>query len=171
MIRIMRKSIILYILLIVVLFTPFMSCSNSTPMNTGIDTQSPTTSATISFPPSNDNQGTGMYLSWWLGSPIIKPGTVSVGEQIEIWADLYISDMVAGFINAYLMVNNEIVSHHRFLMLPDELTAFNFTYIFDKPGVYSISIRTYLEAEENPVYGLSNPEGFLASYAEITIEA
>jgi hypothetical protein len=112
-----------------------------------------------------------MYLSWWLSSLIIKAGTVSVGEQIEIWADLYISDMVAGFVNAYLTVNNEIVSHHRFLMLPDETTPFKFNYTFDKPGIYTISIRTYMEAEVNPVYGLSNPMGFLASYAKITIEA
>lgn len=158
-------------LLVIMAATSSGSCSNQTILTPpGSSTQVATENGTVSLPPGDNYNNGGMYLSWWLSDLIIKPDTISAGEKVEIQADLYISDMIAGHVNAYLFVNGETISHQRFAIIPDEFTTFFFTCTFDEPGIYNISIRTYMEAEKNAVFGLSNPEGFLASYSEINVQ-
>jgi hypothetical protein len=101
----------------------------------------------------------GYPANWWLGQLAFVPSPARVGQAVQVWANIYMTDIPMSFINAYLEVNGQVVARQRLVVVFDDSTPFSFTFTPDKPGAYELAVSAILaenEASPDPeVVGLT----------------
>jgi hypothetical protein len=117
--------------------------------------------------PINPNKE-GYPANWWVGQLEALPSPARVGQAVQVWVNIYVTDIPTSFINAYLEINGQVVAKQQLVVVFDDSTPFSFTFTPDKPGTFELSVRTILaenEASANPAFN----HLFVSAYGNLVV--
>jgi hypothetical protein len=99
----------------------------------------------------------GWLMTSWILSPLrSEPAEPLAGKQVEVWANIYISDIPMSYIKAELMVNGKLADSKQLVFWYDDPQDFSLNFTPDSPGVYDIVVRANML--ENEAYSLISGE-------------
>ena len=93
----------------------------------------------------------GWLLTSWDMAPLwTEPQNLTAGSPVEVWSNIYISDMPWSFIRVELYVNGEVADSRDLTLWFDDPLPFSLSFTPDRPGEYDITVRAnMLENEEH----------------------
>ncbi len=113
------------------------------------EVEAPPTTAVATAPSDLANAGLAGYPAvWWVGQFEAVPNPARVGQAVRVWANVYMADIPISYINAYLLVNGQVVARQQLVVVFDDSTPFSFTFTPEQPGVYEITVRAVLAENE-----------------------